>query len=188
MNALWPGRIAVGLGANLGARAESLRLAVFKLTSLPGCQLAGVSRLYQSPAWKCEPGAPDFLNAVVMLETTRRPASLLEVLQRMEKEIGGDRAPRHDDLAAPYRSRAIDLDLLLVGTETLHQLQLTIPHPGLRKRDFMLRPLCDVAPDWPIPPDGTTAAALLAALPADALRCHAVAGPGWTRPAGPRDL
>ncbi|MBE7560916.1 2-amino-4-hydroxy-6-hydroxymethyldihydropteridine diphosphokinase [bacterium] len=180
--------MAIGLGANLPPREESLRLAVFKLTSLPACQLLGVSSLYESPAWKCEPGAPDFLNAVVMVETNRRPGQFLELLHKLELEIGGPRPSRNHDASAPYHSRALDLDLLLVGTESIREPGLVVPHPGVRRRDFILRPLCEVAPDWPIPPDGRTAAELLVALPAETLRCRVYAGPGWTRPAGPQDL
>ena len=183
-DARWRNRAAIGLGANLGPCEETLRLAVFRITSLAGCQLCGVSSLYRSAALDCEPGAPSFLNTVVVIETRKRPDALFASLQKLEREIGGARARAEGP--ARYASRRLDLDLLLHGTETMDGSELTLPHPGLSTRDFVLRPLCELEPDWPFPPNGTPAHEMLARLAT--APSERVIGPTWAQPPGPRDV
>ena len=132
-------RAYVGLGANLGADiAATLTQAALQLAALPGTQVAALSS-----AWRSAPvdaGGPDFLNAVAALDTTLLPLELLDALQAIELAHGRER---------PYRNapRTLDLDLLLYGDLTLDTPRLTLPHPRLGERAFVLRPLLEIAPE-----------------------------------------
>jgi 2-amino-4-hydroxy-6-hydroxymethyldihydropteridine diphosphokinase len=132
-------RVHVGLGANLGADLlATLTQAASALAGLPGTR---VCRL--STAWRSEPvdaGGPDFLNAVAELDTTLAPLELLDALQAIEQAHGRER---------PYRNapRTLDLDLLLYGDLVLDTPRLTLPHPRLGERAFVLRPLLEIAPE-----------------------------------------
>jgi 2-amino-4-hydroxy-6-hydroxymethyldihydropteridine diphosphokinase len=132
-------RAYVGLGANLGADLlGTLGRAVLALAVLPGTRLAALSS-----AWRSAPvdaGGPDFLNAVAALDTDLAALDLLDALQGIEQAHGRER---------PYRNapRTLDLDLLLLGDTVLDSPRLTLPHPRLRERAFVLRPLLEVAPE-----------------------------------------
>ncbi|RZI98182.1 MAG: 2-amino-4-hydroxy-6-hydroxymethyldihydropteridine diphosphokinase [Rubrivivax sp.] len=132
-------RAYVGLGANLGANlSATLTQAALSLAALPGTQIAGLSS-----AWRSAPvdaGGPDFLNAVAALDTTLLPGELLDALQAIELAHGRER---------PYRNapRTLDLDLLLYGELVLDTPRLTLPHPRLGERAFVLRPLLEIAPE-----------------------------------------
>lgn len=132
-------RACVGLGANLGTDLlGTLTDALRKLAALPATRLVAVSS-----AWRSAPvdaGGPDFLNAVAVLETELAPLALLDVLQAIEQAHGRERPYRH----AP---RTLDLDLLLHGDCVLDTPRLTLPHPRLGERAFVLRPLLEVAPE-----------------------------------------
>jgi 2-amino-4-hydroxy-6-hydroxymethyldihydropteridine diphosphokinase len=131
-------RAYVGLGANLGADLfATLRLAAQGLAALPGTRLVALSG-----AWRSAPvdaGGPDFLNAVAALDTTLEPIPLLNALQAIEQTHGRER---------PYRNapRTLDLDLLLYDDLVLDTPRLTLPHPRLGERAFVLRPLLEIAP------------------------------------------
>lgn len=132
-------RAYVGLGTNLGADLlATLAQAARSLAALPGTQLAALSS-----AWRSAPvdaGGPDFLNAVAALDTALSPVELLDALQAIEQAHGRER---------PYRNapRTLDLDLLLYGDLSLDTPRLTLPHPRLGERAFVLRPLLEIAPD-----------------------------------------
>lgn len=118
-----------------------------------------------APLYRTEPvstvAQPQFLNTVALGSTAESPETLLEVALEVERRLGrvrGALSPRD----AP---RTIDLDLLFVGDERRDEPRLTLPHPRLRARRFVLAPLADLAPDLALPPDGATVSALLAALP-----------------------
>lgn len=132
-------RAYVALGANLGADLlATLSRAAAALAALPGTRLVALSS-----AWRSEPvdaGGPDFLNAVAALDTELAPLQLLDALQTIENAQGRERPYRH----AP---RTLDLDLLLHGQATLDTPRLTLPHPRLRERAFVLRPLLEIAPE-----------------------------------------
>lgn len=132
-------RAYVGLGANLGASLmATLASAVRALAACPGVQLVSVSS-----AWRSAPvdaGGPDYLNAVVALDTTWAPLELLDALQQIERDHGRERPYHH----AP---RTLDLDLLLYGHVQLDTPRLTLPHPRLGERAFVLRPLMELAPE-----------------------------------------
>ena len=132
-------RAYVGLGANLGGDLlATLTLAAQALSALPGSRLVAVSS-----AWRSAPvdaGGPDFLNAVAGLDTALPPVELLDALQAIELAHGRQR---------PYRNapRTLDLDLLLYDDVVLDTPRLTLPHPRLGERAFVLRPLLEIAPE-----------------------------------------
>ena len=127
----------VGLGANLGDRRATLASARVALAALPATRLLRFSSLYRS-ASVGTPG-PDYLNAVAVLRTSLPPTVLLAELQRIESAHGRERSYRN----AP---RTLDLDLLLYDALSMETPALTLPHPRLHERAFVLRPLAEVAP------------------------------------------
>lgn len=127
----------VGLGANLGDLRHTLETALADLADVTGVQLDGVSS-----AWRSAPvdsDGPDYLNAVVRLRTDLPPLTLLAALQAIESRHGRER---------PYRNapRTLDLDLLLYGDQTVDLDRLSVPHPRLHQRAFVLRPLLELDP------------------------------------------
>jgi 2-amino-4-hydroxy-6-hydroxymethyldihydropteridine diphosphokinase len=132
-----PVRAWVGLGANLGEPQAALAAAFRALAALPGTALAARSSLYRSAP--VDAGGPDYLNAVAALDTTLSAPELLQGLQRIEAAQGRERPFHH----AP---RTLDLDLLLYGAQVLDSPTLTLPHPRLHRRAFVLAPLLELAP------------------------------------------
>ena len=137
----------VGLGSNLGQPATQLREAIDRLARLPDTRLIATSRLWSSPPLG-PPGQPDYVNAVAGLLTRREPRDLFGELQAIEQAMGRSRPP------VRWGPRLIDLDLLAFGSETLDEPGLTVPHPGLHQRDFVLYPLAEIAPQLWIPGKG----------------------------------
>lgn len=134
----------VGLGANLGEPVVALREAIAALARVPG-----VSGLRVSGFWRSAPvdaAGPDFVNAVAELQTTLTAPELLARLQAIEHAAGRER---------PFRNapRTLDLDLLLYGSGHIRSASLTVPHPRLRERAFVLRPLAELAPALVSPAD-----------------------------------
>jgi 2-amino-4-hydroxy-6-hydroxymethyldihydropteridine diphosphokinase len=151
-----PVRAYVGLGANLGDPLVQLRAAVAAISRLPATVLAGASSVYRSaPVGYLE--QPDFYNAAVAVDTRLSPQALLDALLAIEHEGGRTRTFRD----AP---RLIDLDLLLYGDRIVDQPRLSVPHPRLAGRAFVLLPLAELAPAGRVPGLGSLAA--LAAAPA----------------------
>jgi 2-amino-4-hydroxy-6-hydroxymethyldihydropteridine diphosphokinase len=144
----------VGLGSNIGEPRRHLELAMEELKRLPDTEFIQVSRIYTSAplGYLHQPG---FLNAVVGLDTGLAPLSLLENLLEIEKRHGRERSFAN----AP---RTLDLDLLLYGDRMVSTHRLTIPHPRMHERAFVLKPLLDLDPGVSIPGRGP-AHALLAA-------------------------
>lgn len=128
----------VGLGANLGDAPAALRGAVQAIGALPGTQVLRCSALYRSAP--VDATGPDFHNAVVAVRTTLAPEALLAGLQSIEAAAGRER---------PYRNapRTLDLDILLFGELVIDTPTLTVPHPRMRERAFVLRPLAEIAPE-----------------------------------------
>ena len=135
----------VGLGSNVGDSPGTLRAAVHRLMTVPRSRYLGVSRLYRTPAWGLE-DQPDFVNAVVALETMLTPQALLEELLRIEREFGRRRVP-----GRRWGPRTLDLDLLLHGDAVVDTPGLRVPHPHLHERAFALVPLLGVLPEARIP-------------------------------------
>lgn len=152
----------LGLGSNVGDSEGHLRAA---LQLLPA---EGVQVLAVSSTWVTEPvgeilDQPDFLNAAVRIRTALEPERLLEACKAVEAERGRVfDLPRHSP-------RPLDVDLLLLGDLELSTDRLTLPHPQVRNRRFVLAPLLELDPDLTLP-DGTVLADALAALPEDEQR------------------
>jgi len=132
----------IGLGANLGDARAALRSAADALAALPATTLVAVSPLYRSAP--IDATGPDYLNAVALVRTGLDAHALLRELQAIELGHGRERSHRN----AP---RTLDLDLLLHGDDVIHTHSLTLPHPRMHERAFVLRPLLDIAPDIRIP-------------------------------------
>lgn len=128
----------VALGANLGDAARALRDALHRLDQTPGLRLIQASSLYRTAP--VDSSGPDYLNAVAEVATTMSAPDLLHALQAIENAHGRER---------PYRNapRTMDLDLLLYGGARIDSPQLTVPHPRMWERAFVLVPLSEVAPD-----------------------------------------
>lgn len=136
----------IGLGSNLGDRLGNLGVALERIAHLPGTHLEAVSHAYESePAYHED--QPRFLNAVAKVRTGLSADTLLEHLLAIEDAMGRVR----DAAKGP---RAIDLDLLLFDDEEWASEMLTLPHPGLRERDFVVTPLLEIEPDLVLP-DGS---------------------------------
>jgi 2-amino-4-hydroxy-6-hydroxymethyldihydropteridine diphosphokinase len=146
-------RAYVGLGANLGDREASLRRALELLQAAPGIDLVGVSGFRETaPVGYAD--QPSFLNAAAALDTTLSPRELLDVLLEIELQLG---RTRHGPRFGP---RTIDLDLLLHGTTEIDEPGLTVPHPRLHERAFVLEPLAELDPALVIPGRGPVSALL----------------------------
>jgi 2-amino-4-hydroxy-6-hydroxymethyldihydropteridine diphosphokinase len=143
--------VFIGLGTNLGKRRRNLAAARRMLG--PELRLTAESTVIETAPWGY-PDQPDFLNQVVRAETGLDPAAVLSALQSIEARLG--RTPTFR-----YGPRLIDLDLLYYDDLVLDEPGLTIPHPRLHERDFVLRPLVEIAPDWVHPVLGMTQLELL---------------------------
>jgi 2-amino-4-hydroxy-6-hydroxymethyldihydropteridine diphosphokinase len=132
-------RVFLGLGANLGDRETTLRTALAGLAGLPGTQVVRVSTIIETEPWGYA-AQPCFLNAVAELRTELEPPVLLEHLQRLERAAGRVPGPR-------WGPRTLDLDLLLYGRRCWRTPELTLPHPHLLERPFVVEPLAEIAPE-----------------------------------------
>jgi dihydropteroate synthase len=133
-------RVVLALGGNVGDKANSLRRALRAIAGEPGIELTAVSRFYRTPPW----GKTDqdwFLNACALGRTTLKPEALLERVKRLEVELG--RAPTER-----WGPRVIDIDLIAYGDLALKTERLTLPHPELFNRAFVLVPLAEIAPGF----------------------------------------
>jgi 2-amino-4-hydroxy-6-hydroxymethyldihydropteridine diphosphokinase len=141
-----PQIVYIALGANVGIEPEKLarlRAAVCLLSDTPGVTVLRTSSVYRTPAWGVT-DQPDFLNAVIEVRTTVPPAKLLSDLKCIEQQLGRVKRER-------WGQREIDLDILLYGEMVLQTEALTIPHPGLLERSFVLIPLLGIAPKAKLP-------------------------------------
>jgi 2-amino-4-hydroxy-6-hydroxymethyldihydropteridine diphosphokinase len=131
----------IGFGSNVGNRVDFCDRAVTLLSLLPHSQVTGVSLLYETEPVrdKVDPGEGWFLNGVVQLETDIAPQSLLSMLREIERSLG--RNEEHRD-----GPRTVDLDLLFYGDRVIDEPGLTVPHPRLHQRRFVLMPLSELAP------------------------------------------
>ena len=149
----------IGLGANLGDRAGSMTRAWDLLGNMPGIRTLRLSRFYETQALTLRPGLvqPQYLNAAGLLETELDPHELHRVMTTMEQQLGRVRTER-------WAPRTIDLDLLLFGEMEIHTATLTIPHPFMVERRFVLEPAAEIAPEMQHPTTGKTIAQLLTEL------------------------
>lgn len=138
----------VGIGANLGDARATVAAAGQALAALAQSRLVTLSSVYRSAP--IDAAGPDFFNAVACLHTHLSPAALLAELQAIERAFGRQRPYRH----AP---RSLDLDLLLLGDEVVNSADLTVPHPHLHQRAFVLQPLLELNPALAAPGLGALA-------------------------------
>jgi len=136
----------VALGSNLDDPSGHIRRAFEALAGLPKTRLVRRSSLYRNPPSGYR-DQPDFVNAVAQIETRLGPRELLDQVLAIEQVHGRVRA-------APNGPRTLDLDILLYGDRTVHEPGLTIPHPRMLERAFVLVPLAEIAPDATLPGSG----------------------------------
>lgn len=147
-------RAYIAIGSNLGNPAEKAQQAIEALKQLPDSRFVCVSSLYTSkPMGPSD--QPDYVNAVAAIDTGLPPLDLLDHTQRIELEFGRE---RKDERWGP---RTLDLDILLYGDLQLESERLTVPHYGMKVREFVLYPLAEIAPDLQLP-DGSAVAELVA--------------------------
>ena len=189
-----PSQIAcIGLGGNLGDRDRILNEAIAALADTPGLSLLATSSFHQTNPSGGPAGQGAYLNAAAVVETRLDPLALLHAMQVIENRAGRVRVER-------WGSRTLDLDLLLCGRSTSRTPELTLPHPLMAVRRFVLAPLAEVASDAIHPTTGRTVASLLANLDRrpsrvaidetnPTRRAAIVAAldlPGWVHPTTPR--
>ena len=148
-------KICLGLCSNLGDRLANLRTAFAELRKV--MTISASSLVYENPA-AFVTDQPDFLNAAVSGETVMDPEELLRIVKNIEHALGRKPTFRNGP-------RVIDIDILFYDDLKLSAPGLTIPHPGVPDRMFVLRPLDDIVPDWPHPVTGLTVRAMLKDLP-----------------------
>ncbi|MBQ4914049.1 2-amino-4-hydroxy-6-hydroxymethyldihydropteridine diphosphokinase [Maribacter sp. MMG018] len=132
--------VYISIGSNLGNKRQNLQHAVFSIEKHIG-EITALSPIYNTPSWGFE--SDDFFNACVKVESALKPEPLLDKLMLIEKNMGRER--KNSD---GYESRIIDLDIIYYGYEIINNDNLTIPHPRLQERRFVLKPLADVAPQF----------------------------------------
>lgn len=136
-------KVFVGIGSNLGEAKKQVETAISRLSKAAGIHLVRTASLYGS-----KPFGPieqnDFVNTVVEIECALEPLELLELLKQVEQELGRVRSVR-------WGPREIDLDILIFGTRELSSDHLSLPHPGISERAFVLVPLAELEPELILP-------------------------------------
>ncbi|EMH4158344.1 2-amino-4-hydroxy-6-hydroxymethyldihydropteridine diphosphokinase [Serratia marcescens] len=150
-------RVYIALGSNLAQPLQQVKAALEALEHLPRTRLVTCSSFYRTKPLGPQ-NQPDFLNAVVALDTLLPPEQLLDHTQAIERNQGRVRKDKR------WGPRTLDLDIMLYGDKVIHTERLTVPHYGLKEREFMLYPLAEIAPDL-IFPDGEPLASCLKRVP-----------------------
>jgi len=153
-------QIFLALGTNLGNRPENLRQAIDALKSI--MRIKAISAVYETEPWGIT-DQPDFLNLCLSATTVLSPQTLLAKIKEIESVLGRKPGPR-------WGPRLIDIDILFYDRLTLQDEHLTIPHPRLAERVFVLAPLAEIAPQLRHPQTGLTVSQMLATLDQTAVR------------------
>lgn len=159
----------IALGANLGRPIETVRAALEALRGLPETDFVAASSLYRTAPVGLK-HQPDFINAVAEVQTRLSAFRLLEALFALEERFGRQRSVKN-------AARTLDLDLLLYGESVSNSAALTLPHPRMFERAFVLAPLAELQPDWVIPGHGKVAALLAACADQKVERLILASGP-----------
>ncbi|MEM1212030.1 MAG: 2-amino-4-hydroxy-6-hydroxymethyldihydropteridine diphosphokinase [Planctomycetota bacterium] len=150
-----PVSAAIGIGANLGDRRQTIAEAVRAIGRISGVELDEVAEPVETEAVLLNEDAvpqPDFMNTVCVVQTTLTPRRLLGQLQEIETSFGRPSVAERERWAP----RVLDLDLLLYSGNTVDMRDLQVPHPRMTERWFVLKPLADIAPGWVVPGTGRT--------------------------------
>lgn len=153
--------VYIAIGSNLDSPLDQVNRAIAALNDIPQSRLVRHSAFYRT-APMGPAGQPDYLNLAVLLDTTLTPHELLDATQAIELSQG---RVRKDERWGP---RTLDLDIMLFGDKIIHDERLTVPHYGLKEREFMLYPLAEIAPGL-ILPDGESLADVIARTPENGL-------------------
>jgi 2-amino-4-hydroxy-6-hydroxymethyldihydropteridine diphosphokinase len=152
-------RVYLGLGTNLGDKRKNLDDALLVIKERIGT-VVSLSSFYETAPWGFE-SQNSFLNAAVGVDTALTPEALMQATQKIEKQLGR----RHKSVQKVYHDRPIDIDILLYGDAVLQTETLTIPHPEMTERRFVMEPLAEIAPDVVHPVFGKTISKLLSLIP-----------------------
>ena len=153
-------RCGIAFGSNMGAREDFLVRARDELISTaadPG-GIVLVSPLFETAPIDCAPGTSDFLNAVIEITSVLEPISLLKLTKGIEGELG------RPGIHGYHSPRTVDLDILYVGDLAMNEAEITLPHPAMTKRRFVLEPLSRIRPELRLPGQTATVSELLAEL------------------------
>jgi 2-amino-4-hydroxy-6-hydroxymethyldihydropteridine diphosphokinase len=160
-------KCAIALGSNLGNSLDILENSLTALANIPGIAIKNTSSWYQTkPVGNIDP-QPDYLNGCAVLEVAQNPTELLTLLQATEVQFGRVRRER-------WSARTLDLDLLLYDDLILDSPSLTIPHPRMHERAFVLVPLAEIAPNWLEPVSGVAIAKLLRSVDTSGVKPYVV--------------
>lgn len=152
-------RLGIALGANLGDRLANLRFGREQLVAQFGPAIS--APVFETEPVNCPPNSPAFLNTVIELECDLQPEEILAITQRVENDAG------RSDSKISNAPRQLDVDLLYLGETELNTTELTLPHPRLQLRKFVLNPLADICPDLILPNQSKTIRQLLTDLPVE---------------------
>lgn len=167
-------RAGIALGSNLGDRMHNLRAALAALREIAAPREPVLAApVYQTEPRLCPPGSPDFLNTVVEIGFDGGPLELLARTRCIEQHLGRTRGEERNT------PRTIDIDLLYLGDAMLGEVQLTLPHPRIGERRFVLQPLADIRPELVLPGHTQTITEMLAGLKADESPLIPVCGKPW---------